>query len=135
MCTSRTLRDGKGSLLKEACSLLGLALCRGNGAEQSAAREIPCRAPSTLERKALLLQRQLQHQVWRENEIPSRAVEVPMISHSCGDNILHISRQISFCLVDRNHYLVCGRFWQRVHDSMWKSGLFPPREAAYRLPV
>lgn len=56
-------------------------------------------------------------------------------SHSCGDKILHISRQICFCLVDRNHYLVCGRFWQHVCDPMWKSGLFPPRKDADRLPV
>lgn len=73
--------------------LLGLALCRGSMAEQSAAREIPCRVSSTLEKKALLLQRQLQHQVRRENEIPSRAVEVPAISHTG----LHTAVETRFC--------------------------------------
>lgn len=51
-------------------------------AKQSAAEEILYRVPFMLEKNVLLLQRQLQHKVWSENEGHAHPLKESAISHA-----------------------------------------------------
>lgn len=90
--------------------------------EQGAAEEILYGGSSMLEKKVLLLQRQLRHKVWSEYEGHPHPLKESAISHA---RIV----QTGFCtlfsenllfLIDRKTYLTRGRLWQYAHDPMHK---------------
>lgn len=119
-----TLKQSHGQPA-EARTFLLHALSRDSMAEQSARGEILYRVSSMLEKKVLLLQRQLQHKVWSEYE---RLLHPLKESHTLTfaqlgqwrQKFAHCSSRICYSLVDSKSHLICGTFWQHAHNPMHK---------------